>query len=126
MKHQTVTCTLGPSLVPSDLSFRGEGGRDEEATETFCGMKGSPHPTRQSLRGPLAIREGSGFTKKRRKKKMQAEGKRRMAWVNQHPVGGGCLETRLCGAADRRGGPQPRRRAKVKRTRAEKGGDHEL
>lgn len=57
---------------------------------------------------------------------MQAEGKKRMAWVIQHPVGGGCLDTRLWGVADRRGGPQPRRRAKGKRTQAERGGVHEL
>ena len=35
----------------------------------------------------MAIREGSGFTKKRRKK-TEAEGKTLVAWVNQHPVGG--------------------------------------
>lgn len=89
-------------------------------------MKGSPCPTRHSLRGPLAIRQGSRFTKKRRKKKMQAEGKKRMARVNQHPVGGGCLDTSLWGAADRRGDPQPRRRAKAKKNQAERGGVPEL
>ena len=40
----------------------------------------------------MAITEGSGFTKKRRKK-AQAKGKKLMAWVNQqHPVGGWRLE----------------------------------
>ena len=56
---------------------------------------------------------------------MQAEGKKRMARVNQHPVGGGCLDTSLWGAADRRGDPQPRRRAKAKKNQAERGGGSE-
>lgn len=69
----------------------------------------------------MAIREGSEFTKKRRKK-TQAGGKKLMAWVNQHPVGG-------WGPGD--GNPQscwprwestPQERAQGIRTPAERGG----
>lgn len=50
-------------------------------------MMGSSLPPACSPRGAVAISEGSGFTKKRRKK-TEAEGKTLVAWVNQHPVAG--------------------------------------
>lgn len=57
---------------------RGEGVRDGEAVETVRGMTGSSPLPDCSLRGALAIREDSGFTRKRRKK-TETEGKKLMA-----------------------------------------------
>lgn len=66
---------------------RGVGRRNGEAVETFCGMMGSPLTSRLLPERSFGNQRGGGFTKKR-KKKTQTEGKKLMAWVNQHPVGG--------------------------------------
>lgn len=94
----------------------GEGGRDAEAAETFCGMIGSPPLPPCSLRAALAIAGDSGFTKKRRKK-TQAEGKKLMG--ESTPSGrveAGQWAPWSCWP---KGGQWPRRGTKGQRTPAE-------